>query len=255
MKKQPRRRAAKKVQDLPRLYSPEEQRRFLEAITLPHHKMIARILFATGLRIAELLGSERDTCSYCSHYGPHYCDLIKTDVDRRQKACGSFNNLYVGVTAEDIKIVQEKKYPESVAVIRVLGKGRRVRQAVVDPEVLPAKELLQYLQERNITTGRIFHVRPGRIQAAWKQYARAAGLPQLDIHGRWSPHTQRHTALTKLHAWGRDLVSTMEQAGHRDPKSTMIYVHLAAEQRADLYSKIHQERKDNEKIQDAEKEE
>jgi site-specific recombinase XerD len=248
-------RKAKKVEQLPRIYTPEQQQQFLSVINLPHHKMIARILFATGLRIAELLGSERDTCSYCSHYGPHYCDLIKTDVDRRQKACGSFNNLYVGVTAEDIKTVQLPKYPESVGVIRVLGKGRRVREVVIDPEILPAKEFLQYLQERNITAGRIFHVRPGRIQAAWKQYAKTAELPNIDLHGRWSPHTQRHTALTKVQAWGRDVVSTMEQAGHKDIKSTMIYVHLAAEPRVDLYSKMHQERKDNEKIQNAEKEE
>lgn len=159
------------------------------------------------------------------------------------------------MTVEDIRTVQSPKYPEPVCVIRVLGKGRRVREVVIDPEVLPAKELLQYLQERNITTGKIFQVRPGRIQAAWKQYAKAAELPNIDIHGRWSSHTQRHTALTKVQAWGRDVVSTMKQAGHKDIKSTMIYVHLAAESRVDLYSKIHQERKDNEKIQDAEKEE
>lgn len=32
--------------------------------------MIARLLFGGAFRVAELLGSERDTCSYCSHYGP-----------------------------------------------------------------------------------------------------------------------------------------------------------------------------------------
>ena len=234
--KQPRRRAAKKVQDLPRLYSPEEQQRFLTAITLQHHKMIALILFATGMRIAELLGSERDTCSYCSHYGPHYCALHKTDVDRRQKICGSFSNLYTGVKAEDIKTVQLPNYPEPIAVIRILGKGRKVREVVVDPEILPAKELLQYMQERNITD-KLFNVRPGRIQAAWKQYAKAAELPNIDLHGRWSPHTQRHTALTKFYELGGDLFKTMDQAGHLDPKSTRIYVHLAAKQRANIYGR------------------
>lgn len=55
------------------------------------------------------------------------------------------------------------------------------------------------------------------------KYGMAAGLPRDQLH----PHAFRHLYGTELVESGTDTLTTQALMGHRDPKSTAVYTHLA----------------------------
>lgn len=62
-----------------------------------------------------------------------------------------------------------------------------------------------------------------------REIALAAGVP------RFSTHTTRHLCLTDLARMGWELHAISVFAGHRNPESTMTYIHLSGR---DLASKL-----------------
>jgi integrase/recombinase XerD len=59
-----------------------------------------------------------------------------------------------------------------------------------------------------------------------RRIALAAGVP------RFSPHTLRHLCLTDLARAGWELHAIATFAGHRNPVTTLQYVHLSGRERA-----------------------
>ncbi|MGK3131366.1 tyrosine-type recombinase/integrase [Pantoea sp. C8B4] len=111
-------------------------------------------------------------------------------------------------------------------------KSRRERIVCYSPAVAPvlAAHLLQMKRE-GIARGALFRSESDRNQGAplsfwtWsktvRNWALMSGLPDI------STHTFRHLRLTHLARAGWKLHELASYAGHRDPGTTQIYIHLS----------------------------
>lgn len=119
-----------------------------------------------------------------------------------------------------------------VAIRAETTKSRRERIVCYSPAVAPvlAAHLLQMKRE-GISGGALFRSESDRNQGAplsfwtWsktvRNWALVSGLPDI------STHTFRHLRLTHLARAGWKLHELATYAGHRDPGTTQIYIHLS----------------------------
>lgn len=119
-------------------------------------------------------------------------------------------------------------------------KGKRGRVVCYSPEIAPVLiEHLQDLRGAGWMCGALFRSESDRNRGAplthwtWSKtvegWAKEAKVPHL------STHTFRHLRLTHLARAGWKLHELTAYAGHRDPKTTLIYLHLSG---ADLSAKM-----------------
>ena len=121
--------------------------------------------------------------------------------------------------------------------LRVLGKGGKVRNVAVSPD------LWRLIQRYVILTGRSFTSHPDSrkplitsrvgqdkvlttrsVQNIVKKYVRAAGITKAI-----SPHSIRHTVGTNMTVNEAPLLVIQQFLGHSDPKTTMRYIRRAEE--------------------------
>jgi len=119
-------------------------------------------------------------------------------------------------------------------------KGKRSRTVCYSPEVAPV--LIAHLNSLRVAgwkSGSLFRSESDRNSGdpltkwSWsktvERWAREADLSNI------STHTFRHLRLTHLARTGWKLHELSAYAGHRDPKTTMVYLHLSG---ADLTAKM-----------------
>ncbi|HRV81991.1 MAG TPA: tyrosine recombinase XerC [Planctomycetota bacterium] len=129
-------------------------------------------------------------------------------------------------------------------LVRILGKGRKERLAVVGSH---AKRALQaYLQDPERPAARVqagdalFLGRNGTrlttrsLERLVAERALAAGIPR-----RVTPHTLRHSFATHLLDRGADLRAVQELLGHAHLTTTQIYTHVSIERLQAVYEKAH----------------
>jgi site-specific recombinase XerD len=121
--------------------------------------------------------------------------------------------------------------------LRVLGKGGKVRNVAISPD------LWRLIQRYVILTGRSFTSHPDSrkplitsrvgqdkvlttrsVQNIVKKYVRAAGITKAI-----SPHSIRHTVGTNMAVNEAPLLVIQQFLGHSDPKTTMRYIRRAEE--------------------------
>ena len=121
--------------------------------------------------------------------------------------------------------------------LRVLGKGGKVRNVAISPD------LWRLIQRFVILTGRSFTSHPDSrkplitsrvgqdkilttrsVQNIVKKYVRAAGITKAI-----SPHSIRHTVGTNMAVNEAPLLVIQQFLGHSDPKTTMRYIRRAEE--------------------------
>lgn len=90
--------------------------------------------------------------------------------------------------------------------------------------------LKEYLETRRDNVDALFvtrsadGVRPVSVVAVWRAFKKLAKLLGID---EARLHQLRHTRLTELAEKTKDVLALARFAGHRNPQSTMIYVHLS----------------------------
>src|SRR5688500_8027433 len=121
--------------------------------------------------------------------------------------------------------------------LRVLGKGDKVRNVPISPELWRLIQRFVLLTERSFTSHPVsrkplFTSRVGKdkplttrsVQNVVKKYVRAAGITKAI-----SPHSIRHTVGTNMALNEAPLLVIQQFLGHSDPKTTMRYIRRADE--------------------------
>jgi site-specific recombinase XerD len=135
----------------------------------------------------------------------------------------------------------------SAGYIRVRGKGKRERLAMLGPPAqaavrayLPARASL--VRERGASPGEALFVnqRTARritarsVERILKGYLKRAGLAE-----EHSPHSLRHSFATHILNRGANLREVQELLGHKRIATTQIYTHLDINRLQEIYRKAH----------------
>jgi len=124
--------------------------------------------------------------------------------------------------------------------VRVLGKGRKVRQVPLGGHSMRALDA--YLSDRGHLerTDPVFVGRGGRAISprTVQQRLKRIGLLQLGSDGV-HPHMLRHSFASHLLESSGDLRAVQELLGHSDIATTQIYTHLDFQQLARVYDASH----------------
>ena len=139
----------------------------------------------------------------------------------------------VGLKIGDFREVQGGQ-----VLLRVLGKGQKLRAVPISPELWQLVQRYVLLSERSLTSHAdarkpLFASREGggdkplstrAVRYIVKKYANSAGITKAI-----SPHSIRHTVGTNMAVNEAPLLVIQQFLGHSDPKTTMRYVRRAEE--------------------------
>jgi site-specific recombinase XerD len=166
-------------------------------------RAILETLFSTGLRIAELVGLNRE----------------------------QFANLAENKELE-LSIVGKGKYPRAVyfsgRALEWIKKYLKIRDDLCDKE---EKALFINFRSRKDAQKRLTS---RSIERLVKKYAVIANVPLFT-----TPHTLRHSMATDLLAQGADLRAIQEFLGHRSIMTTQIYTHVTNKRLRDIHRQFH----------------
>lgn len=194
----------KREKRLPRVLYQGETKRLVEAPKAQdplrvRDRAILEVLYASGIRISELVGLEIG------------------DVD--------LNSGYLRVLGKGSK---ERLVPIGEYAVKALKAYLRQGR----PRLLQEKgERFEGALFLNKSGGRIS---PRGVRDVIKGYAAEAG-----IEGRVSPHTLRHSFATHLLDGGADLRAVQDLLGHVRLSTTQVYTHLSKERLKRVYDKTH----------------
>ena len=130
-----------------------------------------------------------------------------------------------------------------VVMLRVLGKGDKVRNVPISPELWRLVQRYVLLSGRSLNShadarkpllcSRVGKDKPlttRSVQNIVKKYVRAAGITKPI-----SPHSIRHTVGTNMAVNEAPLLVIQQFLGHSDPKTTMRYIRRAEELASKAY--------------------
>jgi site-specific recombinase XerD len=136
-----------------------------------------------------------------------------------------------------LKIGDFREAAADQVLLRVLGKGDKVRNVSISPQLWRLIQRYVLLTERSFTSHPdsrkpLFTSRVGKdkplttrsVQNIVKKYVRAAGITKAI-----SPHSIRHTVGTNMAINEAPLLVIQQFLGHSDPKTTMRYIRRAEE--------------------------
>ncbi len=136
-----------------------------------------------------------------------------------------------------IKIGDFREGAQEQVLLRVLGKGDKVRNVPISPDLWRLIQRYVLLTERSFTshpdsrkpllTSRVGKDKPlttRSVQNIVKKYVLAAGITKAI-----SPHSIRHTVGTNMAVNEAPLLVIQQFLGHSDPKTTMRYIRRAEE--------------------------
>lgn len=159
----------------------------------------------------------------------NYRDYVMLAV---MAGCGLREAEVVGVRIGDFQEVGDGQ-----VLLRVRGKGDKVRNVSISPDLWRLVQRYILLSERSLTSHAdarkpLFASREGKdkplttrsVRYIVKKYVRAAGITKAI-----SPHSIRHTVGTNMAVNEAPLLVIQQFLGHSDPKTTMRYIRRAEE--------------------------
>lgn len=167
--------------------------------------------------------------------GDNYRDYVMLAV---MAGCGLREAEVVGLRLSDFRDAGN-----DLVMLRVLGKGDRIRNVPISPDLwrliqrfvlLTGRSLNSHADARKpLFTSRVGKDKPlttRSIQNIVKKYVRAAGITKPI-----SPHSIRHTVGTNMAVNEAPLLVIQQFLGHSDPKTTMRYIRRAEELASKAY--------------------
>ena len=145
----------------------------------------------------------------------------------------------------ELKIGDFRETQGGQVLLRILGKGQKIRAVPISPELWQLVQRYVLLSERSLTSHAdarkpLFASREGEggkplttrsVRYIVKKYAEAAGITKAI-----SPHSIRHTVGTNMAVNEAPLLLIQQFLGHSDPKTTMRYVRRAEELASKAYT-------------------
>ncbi len=192
-------RAPKSPKALPKVLSPDEANRLLDAVSDDvleiRDQAMFELFYSSGLRLAELAALDLDCLD----------DLL----------------------AGEVRVLGKR------SKLRLVPVGSKAREAVGvwakrRGEVAPIEQSALFVGQRG---GRIH---PRVIEERLKQRALAQGLP-TSVH----PHMLRHSFASHVLQSSGDLRAVQEMLGHASIASTQVYTHLDFQHLAKVYDAAH----------------
>ncbi len=210
--------SAKRPERLPAVLTREEVRRLLSHLT-GVHKLMAQLLYGSGLRLMECLRLRVKDVDF-----EYRCIIVRDGKGEKDRV----------VPLPETVIPELRRQIERVRLLHeedlAAGYGEvHLPYALAEKYPNAAREFVwQYVfpaPRRSVDprTGkeRRHHMDPTSLQRAVKQAAREAGLQK-----RVTCHTLRHSFATHLLQAGYDIRTVQELLGHKDVRTTMIYTHV-----------------------------
>jgi integrase/recombinase XerD len=165
----------------------------------------------------------------------NYRDYVMLAV---MAGCGLREAEVVGLRLQDFQDAGNE-----VVMLRVLGKGDKIRNVPISPDLWRLVQRFVLLTGRSLNSHAdarkpLFCSRVGKdkplttrsIQNIVKKYVRAAGITKPI-----SPHSIRHTVGTNMAVNEAPLLVIQQFLGHSDPKTTMRYIRRAEELASKAY--------------------
>lgn len=191
--------------------TPDEVERLLDAIpsddspqALRDHAII-ELLFSSGLRVAELVGLNRD----------------HINTKRREF-------MVRGKGQKDRPIFISQRAAEQID-----------EYLTTRTDSLPPLFLNYSRNATTSTSGDFRRLTSRSIQRIIAKYARLAGITK-----HVTPHTMRHSYATNLLRNGADIRSVQSLLGHSDISTTQVYTHVTDQHLRDVYEQYHSRAKD-----------
>lgn len=184
----------------------DEVTRLIDAIPTdnsPQHlrdAALIELLFSSGLRVAELVGLNRD----------------HINTERREF-------MVRGKGQKDRPIFISKRAAEIIDAY-----------LATRSDSLPALFLNYSRNNTSSTSGDYRRLSPRSIQRSVAKYARLAGITK-----HVSPHTMRHSYATDLLMNGADIRSVQSMLGHSNIATTQVYTHVTDQHLRDVYEQFH----------------
>lgn len=150
--------------------------------------------------------------------------------------CGTLRRAeLVALRIEDLDVAHRL-----ISVRAETTKGRRSRVVCYSPDIAPVLMMhLRALRHAGWSKGALFRSESDRNRGSaltrWTWSKKVEGWAREAHLSCLSTHTFRHLRLTHLARAGWKLHELSAYAGHRDPKTTLIYLHLSG---ADLTAKM-----------------
>ncbi len=179
-------------------------------------------------------------------YGPAPTDKSAVEIYRHRLRRLIISLLYgTGIRRAELIGLRRQSFDEGREVLRVVGKGDKMREIPLIPSL--CHEICLYLQavesmrgSASPADGPLLVTEKGR--PLYPVYVDRTIKEELDgygITGRKSPHVLRHTVATALLDDGADLNSIKEMLGHANLAATQVYTHGSIDRLKKVYNLAH----------------
>ena len=187
-----------------------------------------------------------DELEILKSYGPAPKDKTAVEIYRARLRRLIVSILFgTGIRRAELIGLEVNSFDPARQILRVLGKGDKMREIPVIPSL--CHEICLYLNAVESMRGSappadgpLLVTEKGRpLYPAYVDRTIKAELDGYGITGRKSPHVLRHSVATALLDDGADLNSIKEMLGHASLAATQVYTHNSVDRLKKVYNNAH----------------